>query len=96
MLSNGSERSQGLRLLALLLVVTGIVYVVRLRIERSPLPRRGAAALAPHTRKLTIAAAVLVLAAAAVSAPKIADRISSFSDPVVFQGTVTTDRSRAG
>ena len=91
-LSSGSERSEGLRLLAFLLVLTGSVYVIRLRVERSPLPRRAAAALAPHTRKLTIAAAVLVLAAAVVSAPKIADRISSFSDPVVFQGTVTTDR----
>ncbi|MEA2478531.1 MAG: hypothetical protein QOJ07_453, partial [Thermoleophilaceae bacterium] len=92
LLDESAARSQGHRVLFALIVVCGLAFLARRLVERTTFPRRAADALVPHRRKIAIAGALLALAAAAVAAPKIADRVSSFRDPVVFQGNVSTDR----
>jgi hypothetical protein len=92
LIDQSDARSQGHRVLAALVVVSALAYAARLLAERSPLPRRIADAAWPQRRKLFAAAAVVLVAATAVAAPKIANRIAEFDDPVVTHGVTTTDR----
>lgn len=89
LLDQAAARSEGHRVLAALLAVSAIGYVTRLLAERWPLPRPPAGVL-PQGRKLVVAAGVIVLAATAVAAPKLADRAAEFREPVVAAGTGTT------
>jgi hypothetical protein len=90
LLDQSAARSEGHRVLVLLVVVSAATYGVRLLAERSALPRRVADALAPHGKKAAIAVGVVVVAGAVAAAPKIADRAAEFREPVVAPATTAS------
>jgi O-antigen ligase len=91
LIEESAARSQGHRVLIALLIVGAVAYAARLVGERWSAPGRAVDALFPHRRKIGVAAALLAVAALAVAAPRIADRVSEFDDPVVTGATETAN-----